>query len=669
VNPLSSGADPLSVLWEPLEIGSARLPNRVTVSAHGPGLRGDDYAAYVGERARGGAGMIVTGAIAVHPTSDVNLTWRGWEPEFVEELRPAVDAVHRAGRPLVVQVFHVGVHCNAMPALGEFGLLLAPSAIPSPVFGVIPKEMEPADIASVVEGFAVTAAHARAAGADGVEIHAAHGYLLSEFLSPAANLRLDAYGGTADRRARIVLEVGDAVRRRCGEDFVLGLKLNFDEFVGPAGIQPEDAKATLRIAHAAGLFDYFSISCGNYNSFHYLVAPMASNLAGHTARYGELARRAVNSEVPVIVTGTVRTVAQAAEIVRSGQADAVGMIRAHIADPDIVRKAQQGRSNEIRRCVGANQGCWRRLVKVGTISCTVNPTTGREATWGSTADTSTSTPKQILVVGGGPAGMKLAEVAAGRGHVVTLVERERELGGQIRLAGLLPHRGAWLHLVDDLVAALYRLGVDVQHGSPISANDIREFGADVTFLATGSVWDISGFSVLRTDQPSIPRAVGSHVVDPITALTSPDACGDSVMIVDENGDYLPLGLAEMLALSGRRVAIVTAHPGVGRKLGPDSTADLAWVLPRIVAAGVEIHSLSHVRRIEPGYAVVHPALGEGSTRVPAATVILSMLRSSDDSLYRELRDSELDVRRIGDCVAPREVDDALLEAAREAHAL
>jgi len=668
--PDPAGADDLEALWNPLRLGRLTLPNRISVSAHGPGLSSERYADYAAERARGGAGLIVTGAIAVHPTSDVGLTWRGWLPSVTSELRPAVEAVHAEGRPIIVQIFHVGVNTNAMPNLGEFGLLVAPSPVPSAVYGVIPKEMETSDIASVIDGFVATAAHAQAAGADGVEVHAAHGYLLAEFLSPAVNRRSDSYGGSAENRARIVLEIGRAIRSRCGDDFVVGLKLNCDEFLGDGGIQPTDAEETLRIAHAAGLFDYFSISCGNYNSFHYLVAPFSSDLSGHTAAFGATARAVVRGEVPVIVTGTIRTVDEAAAIVRDGLADGVGMIRAHIADPDIVRKAQSGRRHEIRRCVGANQGCWRRLIKVGTISCTVNPITGREAEWGTSADGAATTPKRVLVVGGGPAGMKLAETAAGRGHEVTLVERRSELGGQIRYAGQLPHRGSWLHLVEDLAGSLDRLGVETRLGTEMSAAAVREFAADVTIVATGATWDLSGESPYRTDRSTIPRASGSTVIDPVIAVESPDRCGDSVVIVDENGGYLPLGLAERLVLDGRRVAIVTPHPGAGGKIGPDTTADYAWVYPRIMAAGVEIHGLSYVERIEQDHVVIADAHGRGTKTLPATAVVLSMLRSSDDGLYRELATSgELDVRRIGDCVAPREVDDAILEGAREGHAI
>jgi 2,4-dienoyl-CoA reductase-like NADH-dependent reductase (Old Yellow Enzyme family) len=657
------------VLWEPIAIGNLTVPNRISVSAHGPGVYGEQYARYLAARARGGAGLIVTGATAVHPSTDVGLTWKAWQPESVAEMRLASDAVHAEGRPLVVQLFHVGVQFTGARSLDDWGLLFSPSAMPSPVYGVIPKAMERSDIKRVVEGFTLSARHVREAGADGIEIHGAHGYLLTGFLSPLTNRRDDDYGGSTENRARIVLEIAEAARRECGRDFVIGMKLNFDEFVGERGITPPEAEATLRILHASGLFDYYSISCGNYNSFHYLVAPSSSGLSGHLAEHGAMARRVVGGEVPVIVTGTIRTVERAAEIVRAGQADIAGMIRAQIADPDLVRKAQTGRSSEIRRCVGANQGCWRRLMKVGTISCTVNPVTGREGDWGSPAPRASQRQLRVVVVGGGPGGMKLAETAALRGHDVTLYERDSELGGQIRYAARLPHRAAWGHLVEDLAGSLERLGVETHLDTELTPASARALGADVIVAATGAVWNTSGFSARRPDRDGIPLGEGASVIDPIAAISTPEACGARVVIVDDNGDYLPLGLAELLAEPGRTVTLVTSQMAVGSRLGPDATVDLAWVYPRVVAAGVEVFTSAYVDRIEPGRIVLSDAWGRGTRELMVDTVVLSMQRESDDALFQALSAEGLDLRRVGDCVAPREVDDAMLEGVREGFAL
>ena len=657
----------LDVLWEPVDIGAVRASNRVVFSGHTAGFRGSQYADYLAARARGGAGLIVTGAIPVHPTWDNDgATWTAYDRESVDEIRTVVEAVHARACLLFVQLGHPGVHSPGARVTDYRGLVFAPSALPSPHFGVIAKAMAHADIEEIREGFVAGARHAQEAGADGVEIHAAHGLLLSQFLSPLFNMRTDEYGGDVARRARLVREIGGAVRERCGAGFVVGLKLNFDEFVGEPGITPAEAEQTIRLLHAARLFDYFSISGGSFHSFQYMVAPESSGLSGHFVGHARLARAAVGGEVPIIVTGRIRTVLQAAEVVRGGAADLVGMIRAQIADPDIVRKSRAGSLAAVRHCVGANQGCWRRVNAVGSVSCTVNPLTGREAQWGTTLAARADRARRLLVVGGGPAGMKFAETAATRGHEVVLVERDAELGGQIRYAGRLPHRGAWSRLVDDLSVSLERLGVEVRLGVTATASEVRDHGAEVTAIATGSVWDETGFAVRRIGVAGIPRASDSHVIGPVAALAAPHhTCGERVVIVDDNGDHLPLGLAEHFATNGHCVTLVTAHPSVGHRLGTDSTVDFAWVYPRVLAAGVRVVSFSYLDRIGRDHVTLSNVWTGTEETLAADTVILCMMRRSDDTLYRELAQDGAAVVRIGDCVAPREVDDAVFEAVRE----
>ena len=656
----------LDVLWEPIAIGGVQAPNRIVFSGHTAGFRGSQYADYLAARARGGTGLIVTGAIPVHPTWDGDgPPWAAYDPASVPEIRTVVEAVHAHACPLFVQLGHPGVHSPGARSIAQRGIVLAPSALPSPHFGVIAKAMTHADIEEIKEGFVAGARHAQEAGADGVEIHAAHGLLLSQFLSPLFNVRTDEYGGDVAKRARLVTEIAAAVRQRCGAGFAVGLKLNFDEFVGEPGITPAEAEQTIPVMHAASLFDYFSISGASYHAFHYMVAPETSGLSGQFVGHAALARAAVGGEVPIIVTGRIRTVPQAAAVMHSGAADLVGMIRAQIADPDIVRKSRAGAFAEVRHCVGANQGCWRRVNAVGSISCTVNPLTGREAQWGSELDARSPLARRVLVVGGGPAGMKFAETAAMRGHGVVLVERDAELGGQIRYAGRLPHRAAWARLVDDLAASLARRGVEVRLGVEATAADVRAHGADVTAIATGSAWDESGFAVRRVGVAAIPRAADSHVIGPIAAIADPQTCGERVVIVDDNGDHLPLGLAEHLAQAGRAVTIVTAHPVVGHRLGVDETVDFGWVYPRMLAAGVQVVGFSYLDRVERGRVVLSNVWTGAEATLEADTVILCMMRRSDDALYRELSEQEDGVVRVGDCVAPREVDDALFEGVRE----
>jgi len=359
-----------------------------------------------------------------------------------------------------------------------------------------------------------------------------------------------------------------------------------------------------------------------------------------------------------MVASAIRTIDRAAEIVAAGQADLVAMMRAHIADPDIVAKAREGRRKEIRRCVGANQGCLRRLFAQEGITCTVNPVAGRERTLGGEAGPA-QPPREVLVVGGGPAGMMLAETAALRGHRVTLLERAHQLGGQLLLAGRLPGRATWLELADDLAGSLDRIGVDVRLGTEADADDVATAGAEAVYLATGSRFDTSGYSISTPQRETIPGLADAHVLDPAAAITEPEHCGDRVVIVDDIGDYLPLGLALLLAETGRSVAVVTRHLHAGSRL--TATGDLPFVMPRLEAAGVRVHAQSVVARIEPQSVVVTGSWGGAEDSVAADTVVLAMMRRPETSLHAALTARGVAATQLGDCLAPREVDDAMYE--------
>ena len=237
----------------------------------------------------------------------------------------------------------------------------------------------------------------------------------------------------------------------------------------------------------------------------------------------------------------------------------------------------------------------------------------------------------------------------------------------MRYAGQLPDYGSWNFLVNDLAASLDRRGVRVHLNTEATADAVAAFRADHVIVATGAHWQRSGFSSFRPDREGIPQSDGAHVIDAVTALDDIEACGQDVLIVDDNGDYLPMGLARLLAAAGRKVTVVTSDAMPGRKMEP--TMDWPWVMPRVAQAGVALRTSTFVERISAGEVELRSALGGDSERVPADTVVLSMMRQSEDSLYHQLKSRGIRLRRIGDCVAPREVDDAVLEGFREAHAI
>jgi len=655
----------LDVLFRPLRLKSLELPSRVMVSAHQTSAAMDRYPAYLAERARGGAGLIVTGAVSVHPTTDGG--WiRGWERETVGVYEAISKAVHAEGGTVFAQLHHFGLQGLPAQTFDGQARIVAPSSMPSPVFDQQGHALAAEEIADIVEHFAVCAAHAREGGMDGVEVHAAHGYLLHSFLSPLTNRRSDAYGGSAENRARFVIEVLRAVRERVGAGYPVGLKIGFDEFVGPHALTPETAAETLRAIDAEGVFDYLSLSGAGYHSLLHLIPPAESGLEGHLAPYGAIAAGVIDHRVPVMVTCGVRTLERAAEIVAAGQADMVGMVRAHLADPELIVKARAGRASEIRPCVGANQGCWRRVYRAGHATCTVNPEAGREIEWRHFFDRAAD-PGRVLVVGGGPAGLKAAESAARRGHHVILIERETELGGQLRAAGRLPGRGRWLALIEHFQGSLQRLGVDVRLGTEANADTPAQLEADVTLVATGASWRTDGYSVLRPDRETIPGLESARVIDPVSAIDDPSSCGRRVLIVDDHGTHLALGLAELLSSDGREVEFVTAHPQAGIQTGVTSTVDHPTVYPRLVAAGVCFSTEATVARVDQrAVALAHIYGGWTRTAEDVDAIILCQLRTPHTELYEELLGRRVAVEIIGDAYAPREVDDAILEGARSA---
>ena len=662
----------LEALWNPIELGSTTVANRIVVCAHETyfthgGPLNEQYVRYLQERAQGGAGLVMIGASGVMPRGAANGHTQAWRPENVPAYRSLSDGVREHGGRVFVQLFHAG-HQTSGQLEHDWEPPMAPSDVAGPVYDRTPQPMSRQDIDDVVEAFAAAAELAHVGGMDGIELSGGHGYLLGQFLSPMSNRRTDDYGGSIENRCRLTLDVGLAIRRRIGS-MTLGIRLSYDEYLGEFGISPEEADRSLAVLHSAGLFDYFNISGVNYHSVQRLVATMSSGLPpGHMVANAIRAKRVVNGEVPIIAANGIRTIEEAAAIVTRGDADLVGMTRAHIADPEIVRKARAGQVRSIRRCVAANQGCVRRGGIGKGISCTVNPVVGREAQWGAARQERVATPLAVLVVGGGPAGMKAAETAALAGHRVTLIEREPVLGGLVRQAAAVPGRAEWGNLIEDLEGSLQRLGVDVRLGTAADAERIGQLSPDAIVIATGATFDRTGYSPLRPDRPRIPGIDGAPVLDPVQAMTDPDRVGRRVLIVDGHGDYSGVGPALALADGERTVEIVTHQMYVGA--GPVAeTLDIPWIAPELAAKQIRLTPQTFVDSID-GQTVTLAGMWGGEPRtVEVDSVILNTSRTPDARVYESLQRDSIDAVRIGDCLVPREIDDAIYEGERAGRGL
>ncbi|CAB4929036.1 unannotated protein [freshwater metagenome] len=655
----------LDPLWEPLKIGGIEVPNRIFVSAHmmafgDEPIVHDRYINYYEERARGGVGLLITGAEGTGPKGWHAPHFQAWREDASPRYQALANAVHQHGTKIFTQLWNPGLQDHGMMDLDNHHPTYGPSGVQSPFYGRIAKAMETEDIQEFINDFARCAELAQANGIDGVEVAGGHGYLINAFLSPFNNRREDEYGGSPENRARFAIEIGQEIRRRCGDDFPIMFRMIFEEFVGPAGANPQDSAELLKALHAAGVYDAFNISGGTYHSMWSTIMPASAPLDTPYVDDAALAKATIGAEVPVAVACKIYELETAAEVITSGKADLVAMTRAHLADPHLIKKAREGRRAEVRRCVGMNQGCVHRQFIGAGSSCTVNPVVGREGRWGSTKLGSAGTQRRVLVVGGGPGGMKFAEIAAGQGHDVTIWEKGDKLGGKLHHAAQMPGRQRWADLVTDLSAAVERAGVTVQFGTEATADNIREFGADMTVIATGGHFDHSTFSVLRPDRNAIPGADPAKILDPVQVLEHPELVGDNVVIIDDFNEPPSYGTALNLASQGKKVTRVTMNPGT-LAAGYNVYDGYGGVYASLGQSGVVHHTETTVNEItDEGVSITQIWTHETQT-VPADTVIVTMLRKPNDELYFELKNAGIPVRRIGDAVAPRRVDEAIYE--------
>lgn len=650
----------LSKVWEPLTIGSTTVNHRIMATGHTQ-LYGKDetltdrHIAYYRERARGGAALLVLEQQAVHPAGMAyHAACVAFEEKAIPWYRKLGEAVHEFGTKQFVQLFACGTQGKGTLHIDRWHPMWAASGTPSIIYNEMPLVMEQEHIDEIVRGFGVSARNVREAGLDGVEIHSAHNQLVGEFLSPHFNRREDAYGGTLEKRCRLAIECAQEIRRTCGSDFTVGLRMSWDEYLGPCGNQGPQSEQQIEILAATGLFDFFNISAGGYHTLHIAVAPMEATPPAFMEPYASKAKEIVGDRARVFMVGRITDLATAETMLERNAADMIALTRQQLADPFTVNKTREGRTHEINQCAGINF-CVERLVDNREVTCAINPSMGREQAWGEGSLVPAAPAKKVLVVGAGPAGLRFAGTAAARGHQVLVIDRADEIGGNWNTLRKLPSRKGWGIAIDNLARFCRNNGVTIELGFEATAEWVAEQSADAVVLATGAHWERTGETPARPDRETIP-GIDSAVVQDAgaavkAALADPKSLGGRVLIVDDGAGYVPFGLAELLADNGVQVEIISPQLLLGEDLL--KSLDMPHVFPRIVAKGVKLSPQTFVDEISGSSVTYGFIWGGPRTTAEFDTVVIAMHKAPNDGLYHALKGKVGELHRIGDCVAPR----------------
>lgn len=659
----------LSKVWEPLTIGSTTVNHRIMSTGHTQ-LYGKDetlsdrHVAYYRERARGGAALLVLEQQAVVPAGMAyHAACLAFEEKAIPMYRKLTDAVHQYDTKQFVQLFACGTQGKGTLHMDRWHPMWAASATPSIIYNEMPLVMEQEHIDELIHGFGISARNCREGGIDGVEIHAAHNQLVGEFLSPHFNRREDAYGGSLENRCRLAIEVAQEIRRVAGSDYTVGMRMSWDEYLGPCGTQGPQSEQQIEILAATGLFDFFNISAGGYHTLHIAVAPMEATPVAFMEPFAAKAKEIVGDRAKVFQVGRITDIATAERLLEAGAADMVALTRQQIADPFTVKKTREGRTNEITQCAGINF-CVERLVDNREVTCAINPSAGREAYWGEGSLVPAAPAKSILVVGAGPAGLRFAGTAAARGHKVRVVDAADEIGGNWNTLRKLPSRKGWSIAIDNLKRNCATHGVTIELGVEATPEWIQAQGADAVVIATGAHWEKSGETPARPDRETIPGIDAPFVLDAGTAvkraLADAASLGKRVLIVDDGSGYVPFGLAELLADNGVAVEVISPQLLLGEDLL--KSLDMPHVFPRIVAKGVKLSPQTFIDEISGSSVTYGFIWGGPRTTAEFDTVVIAMHKAPTADLYFALKGKVGDLHRIGDCVAPRKAAAVIYEA-------
>ena len=630
----------LDKLFSSFSVGTMEIRNRIVMPpmathyASSEGFATDRQIAYYVERARGGVGYITiehTGILQQGKASPKMLLISSDEHAY--KIQNLIEAVHKAAGKIVVQINHAGRQTSSAVTGSP---IVGPSPIACPTRNEIPRELTVGEIEEITETFSVAAQRVKNVGADGVELHMAHGYLICSFLSPFSNCRRDQYGGDIQGRARFAIEVLKSVRNRVGQEFPIICRLSGDEYVD-GGLKIEETRQIAKILEKEGA-DALHVSACNAAS-GYLNQPPYYVEEGIFVHLAEAIKSVVN--IPVITVGRIRNPVMADQILRDGKADLVSMGRALIADPYMPKKAKEEKFEDIAPCISCNR-CIQTQRK-DAIRCAVNPEAGNESRF---KISRSDQPKKVWVIGGGPGGLKAAEIAALRGHQVTLFEKNHNLGGRMRLAAIPPKKTVLNDFLDYLEKRVNGLGVTLELGKKFSVEMLETNKPDAVIVASGAIPLFPNWKGIE--------ASGALSVDAV--LTGQGNIGRRVLVIGAGG--VGAETADYLSEMGNEVTVIEMLEEIALDL---VTHLKHYLSKRLIEKGVTILTSTTVKELGKGYALVEDT--SGTRKIEGFdTIVLAVGSKSDDSVAKDLEGKVPALHVIGDAFGPRETLEAVYEA-------
>ena len=630
-------------LFQPGNIGTLRLENRLIMPAMGNRL-GDEEGHvtertldYYRARARGGVGLIITQLAAVSADTTLPGNFSVYDDKCIPGLKRLADAVHEHGAKVMVQLVNFGPLNLFNQVIPEGTPIMVPSIIPWMPDDKSYREVSEKDIDCYVEDFSEAARRVKEAGIDGVELHACHGCLASAFLSPVLNRRTDQYGGSVGNRARFACRIVEGMKDKAGEDFPVSVRFNFTDDVA-GGVTLEEVLRQAAILESAGA-DAISVAAG-IEYWATLESACYSYAEGPLLPMTDQVKKVVS--VPVITASKIGP-ELADQLIRDGRADFIAMARPLLADPELPNKLREGRLEDVRSCVYCNN-----CLKLGSVGCSVNPFLYRE---GKLPPKPAESPKKVMVIGGGLAGMQAAAILGQRGHQVSLYERSSELGGQWKIASAMPGKKGFASFTDYLRHSLDKYGVPVTVGAAVTKEKVLEMRPDTVIVATGAV----------PQGLNVPGATGSNVVQANDVIEGKTGVKDRVVVL--GGRFLGMEMAIWMAEQGKEVSLVTRGK-LGGKRGPEEGLTYRTLVRRLIELRVPLYLNTPVLEIMEDSVIV--GLSDEVFSLPADTVIIAVGAESDNKLARELEEVVPEVYLIGDCVEPRDAAHATNDAAKVA---